>query len=147
MLGEAKFWARVKKTPSCWLWLGTQTKHYGSFYPGSTQPGSYPTVYAHRYSYELHIGPIPLKHDIDHLCRTPLCVNPDHLEAVTHRVNLLRGETFAARYAAQTHCKHGHELKGANLVPDRRGRRLCRTCHNTRRRAAYHDRRAVEASA
>jgi hypothetical protein len=84
---------------------------------------------AHRVSYELVKGPIPEGLHLDHLCRTPLCVNPDHLEPVTHRENLLRGNTFAARNAAKTHCVQGHELTPDNLYlrKDRIGR-MCMTC-------------------
>lgn len=48
-------------------------------------------IYAHRLSYELFVGPIPDGYELDHLCRNRGCVNPAHLEAVTHRVNVLRG--------------------------------------------------------
>jgi hypothetical protein len=83
---------------------------------------------AHRFSYELWIGPIPAGLVIDHLCRVRRCVNPMHLEAVTSRENILRGVGPTAQKARQTHCKYGHELSGANLRVRADGGRDCRRC-------------------
>jgi len=47
---------------------------------------------AHRVSYALLKGPLVDGLDLDHLCRVRPCVNPDHLEQVTHLVNMLRGQ-------------------------------------------------------
>lgn len=80
---------------------------------------------AHRLAYELVIGPIPDGHEIDHLCRNRECVNPFHLEPVTHRENCIR----AARL--KTQCPRGHEYAGDNLRLYR-GRRFCRQCSRER---------------
>ena len=69
----------------CWLWTGAI---YASGYGGLQHKGR--SQYAHRVSYEIFVGPIPNGHDIDHLCRLRLCVNPEYLQAVTRRENLLR---------------------------------------------------------
>lgn len=87
-------------------------------------------TYAHRVAYETYIGPISDGHDIDHVaargCRYRDCVNPAHLEAVTHKVNVQRSERVADQMA-RTHCPQGHEYSGHNLIV-RRGKRECRTC-------------------
>ena len=88
-------------------------------------------VYAHRYAYEHFVAPIPKGLTIDHLCRNRACVNPAHLEVVTMRVNVLRGETFAAENAAKTHCVHGHEFTQKNTYYAKQGR-VCRSCQANR---------------
>ena len=104
----------------CWLWEGADDgRHgYGRFKVGRT------CRQAHRISYELHKGPIPAGLTLDHLCRTPSCVCPDHLEPVTALENLRRGNyrkglavgglARAARNRAKTHCKHGHAFDAQN---------------------------------
>lgn len=91
---------------------------------------------AHRVAYEQARGPIPEGLELDHLCRNRACVNPDHLEPVTHRENLLRADTFAARHAAQTHCVNGHEFTPDNTYIRTRpeGGRECRACRKARNR-------------
>lgn len=71
----------------CWLWLRCVNHHgYGSLGFGGK------TYLAHRFSYEKFNGPIPAGYEIDHLCRVRCCVNPQHLEAVTNRENVIRGK-------------------------------------------------------
>ena len=136
-----RFWARVAKSPGdgCWIWTGPQGHGgYGQAY--SRRPKS-PTG-AHRVAYELVVGLIPEGLTLDHLCRTPLCVRPDHLRPCTMRENLHApgSRTPPAVNAAKTHCIHGHVLAGANLVPSRFGHRVCRACH-TQRKKVYAARR------
>lgn len=80
---EERFWPKVNKTETCWLWTGyvDNDKGYGRFaYPGGTL--------AHRFAYELLVGPIPDGLQVDHKCRVKSCVNPDHLQAVTQELNM-----------------------------------------------------------
>ena len=74
----------------CWIWTKSTNGKYGTIKVDRFK-------YAHRFSYEIHKGPIPAGLVIDHLCRTWLCVNPDHLEAVTNRENLNRGVRWPKR--------------------------------------------------
>jgi hypothetical protein len=118
-----RFWSKVDKSGDCWLWVASKNNRgYGQFVSVGR------LVLAHRFSYELAKGPIPDGLTLDHLCRTPACVNPDHLEAVTMRVNLLRSESQAALNARKTHCTWGHPFAGDNLIV-RHGKRFCRACN------------------
>lgn len=110
----------------CWEWHAARNASgYGEFmsrrWPGQSR-------LAHRLLYELLVAPIPAGLDIDHLCRVRHCVRPDHLEPVTRRINLLRGETVTARNAAVTACPQGHDYDEANTYIAANGGRHCRKC-------------------
>ena len=132
-----KRWRRVEfTTDGCWIWMGwVSPLGYGTC--------SYKDVTwgVHRAFYDALVGPITAP-SLDHLCRNPSCVNPAHLEAVTMRVNVLRGLGPTAMLAKQTECKRGHPLMGRNLMTSRRGYRECRRCHY-QRIAEYRARCAV----
>ena len=108
----------------CWTWLGfVNRRGYGRFFNGNT------LVQAHRFSYEQYHGSIPEGCELDHLCRNTGCVNPAHLEAVSHRINILRGTSPAAQRARKHHCDHGHSFTPENTYTDSKNRRSCRQCH------------------
>lgn len=120
---DESFFSRITITDSgCWIWCGSLSP---SGYSQMTVQQK--TVRAHRWSYERFVAPIPDGLVIDHLCRNPSCVNPNHLEPVTQRENTLRGISPAAKNAKKTHCIHGHEFTDANTIW-KGGTRACRTC-------------------
>ena len=122
---SGRFWSRVDTTSDCWLWQrGKTTAGYGTFRAAGQRQ-----VYAHRYAYQQVKGEIPGGLELDHLCRTPACVRPDHLEAVTHRENMLRGNGRASLNASRTHCPKGHPYDLFNTEYTRVGRR-CKRCHS-----------------
>lgn len=133
---EDRFYAKIKRSDKCWEWTASILANgYGQFHAPST-------TLAHRFSYELHKGPIPDGLVIDHLCRNRRCVNPEHLEAVPQRVNLLRGETLNASEVMRSTCPSGHPYDVANTRLYR-GRRVCKSCeapksarHRARQREA-----------
>lgn len=124
---QERFWSKVnKQTDSgCWKWTAFIYQGYGRFRIGRG------IVQAHRWAWEQVHGPVPEGLELDHLCRNTACVNPDHIEAVTHRENALRG--FHPN--VQTHrtkvCKRGHEISGDNAYPLKDGRQRCFACHRT----------------
>lgn len=131
----ARFWSKVRVLDNgCWEWTACQFEGYGRFGVGSRTDGTQRTVYAHRWAYENLIGPFLQGLEPDHLCRFPPCVNPAHIEPVTRRENLLRGDNWESR---KTHCPQGHPYNAAN-TRHYRGRRYCRTCN---REAERRDRR------
>lgn len=124
---EDRFWAKVDKTDTCWLWTAAENnKGYGIFAVSKRD-----LWLAHRFSYELNIGPIPDGLVIDHVrkrgCTSTLCVNPAHLEAVTDGENVMRSK--------KDHCPQGHPYDEANtyLRPST-GHRECRQCNRDRHR-------------
>lgn len=130
---SARFERFVEAEPmsGCWLWIGHITRTgYGQFTIWRPMLGL-KTYRAHRVAYELYKGPIPVGLQLDHLCRMKSCVNPSHLEPVSARVNVLRGDTITARNAVATHCSRGHLLIAENLRPrpSRPGRRECLVCY------------------
>lgn len=113
-------------TGDCIVWTGASNRlGYGSLYIGKKH------YMAHRLAYELRHGSIPDGHQIDHLCRNPSCINPSHLEAVTHKVNVNRGISRAVtvkRHSLRTHCKRGHEFTEDNTYIYVLNGRKCRSC-------------------
>lgn len=122
---EERFWPRVTKGAGCWEWTGSVNEDgYGRFAVSHRK-----TVRAHRWAYEALVGPIPQGLVIDHLCRNRACVNPAHMEPVTNRTNVLRGDGITARFSRAEVCKFGHKFDGV-----REGRRVCLECRKRHKR-------------
>lgn len=125
-----RLWAKVDTSGECWLWTGATTANgYGVLSVFTERLDRHTNALAHRLAYELLIGPIPQGLEIDHLCRVRHCVNPEHMEAVTHRENQRRMSE------AVTHCRNaGHELTPENTRVSPNGRRRCLACQSEERR-------------
>lgn len=148
-----RFWAKVDRRgdDECWPWkAGTFGSGYGHFSYERFGGGST----AHRFAYELLVGPIPDGLELDHLCHTQAvvegacgggdecphrrCVNPAHLEPVDRHTNVARGNHQTAVNMRKTECLRGHDLTDpANLKPTKSGARQCRECSNMHRRDRY----------
>ena len=124
----ARIWSSIRLEGECWIWQGT-LNHAGYGYFTFKQRG----YLAHRYIYALARGPIPPMLDLDHLCRRPACVNPAHLEAVSHQVNMFR--------IRAPHCGKGHLYTLENTYIYKNGKRACRQC-NRENQARMYQRRA-----
>lgn len=124
-----RFESHINKTHSCWLWTGAKNAGGYGYYRANGK-----TYKAHRYAYELYRSEIPEGLVVDHLCKVRDCVNPEHLEPVTQKENLYRGDTIAAISRAKTHCKYGHEFTVKNTIIKTNGSRNCRTCVNLLKR-------------
>ncbi len=153
---EERFLDKVYHEPNtgCWLWGGAATGisttsigGYGAIRLGA-EDGSR-QIYAHQLSYMLYHGPVPEGLEIDHLCSVRLCVNPDHLEAVTALVNTRRIHERGRcpnHFKYKTHCPAGHPYSGDNLyVPPSGVGRYCRACGKVREEQRKARRRKVAA--
>ena len=140
MTMEAKFWPKVDKNGPqpgpetlaaglgpCWVWIAPI--HRSGYAYIQSADGRRANLRAHRVSYEMANGPIPTGLDIDHLCRVRHCVNPAHLEPVTHRENQRRSPLIrdALWHGARTHCVNGHLYDEENTAYTN-GYRRCRAC-------------------
>lgn len=125
------------------MWIGGSRNRDG--YVQITLAGKRRTG-AHRWAYELLVGPIPAGLTLDHLCRQPSCVNPEHLEPTTQRENNLRAPTSLTTVnVAKTLCAHGHPYDEANTYHMPNGGRDCRKCI-CRRAMEYKRRKRAERS-
>lgn len=119
----------LKPDTSCWVWTGTTNgRGYGRVWSVGKQKK------AHRVFYELLVGDIPEDLELDHLCFNKLCVNPAHLEPVTHQENLRRaGITGLLGPELKTHCPRKHPYTPENTISQLVAgttwvRRMCRIC-------------------
>jgi hypothetical protein len=134
-----RFWSKVDKNgplwngTNCWVWVGACSDDgYGRFMLDGK------TVLSHRFAYELVKSKIPGRLQLDHLCRNHACVNPDHLEIVTNKINILRGNSPNAINSRKTMCKRGHPFSVENtyIRPDN-GQRNCLICRKLARLEYY----------
>jgi hypothetical protein len=128
-----RFWTMVDVPDDplrCWIWTGARdAKGYGRF----NLVGS--VVYTHRLAYELCLGPIRSGLTLDHLCRTPPCLNPVHLDPVSIAENVRRGSA-----TTQTTCRKGHRIDPANVRLTPLGRLRCLECEREWRAAKQNER-------
>jgi hypothetical protein len=128
---ESKFLKDVVKTDSCWLWKGNlRSGGYGAFTPRTfTKTSKAPSGLAHRWAYEHWNGPIPHNLVVNHKCRVRNCVNPEHLNLLSNRENILIGTGASARNAKKTRCAQGHPYSSDNIIWLRGKWRRCKICN------------------
>ena len=115
----------------CWLWTSRVDRDgYGRMTARSSSESL-----AHRWAFLVYRGPIEPDLTVDHLCRNRRCVNPSHMELVSIRENILRGNGRGAVAARQTECSMGHALNGQRR--DANGKRRCRICQKAYDAARY----------
>lgn len=134
VIDALRFSAKVRQQPNgCWQWVGSINRDgYGTAWDSLRKRA----VKAHRRAFELAGRVIPEGLELDHLCRNRACVNPDHLEPVTHRENTLRGHGPVPDHARATHCPRGHAYDAANTRRWKTSRR-CRACTTARKREVH----------
>lgn len=124
-----RFWAKVTKTEACWLWTAfCNADGYAKFKVGTSGP----TIAGHIYAYQELVGKVPPRLELDHLCRVRACVNPSHLQPVSHLENVRRGQG-GVNMRSKTHCPSGHEYSVTN-TRIYKGARACRACDRARKK-------------
>jgi hypothetical protein len=124
---------KIKIIDNCWIWTGGLRHGYGVISINNKSSS------IHRFIYEYYHGQICPDLVIDHLCKNRACCNPIHLEQVTQKVNVTRGNTGKNKGCSnyntfKTHCIHGHEFNELNTYFKKNGERDCRVCNKLRAR-------------
>lgn len=117
---------KVNKKTSCWNWIGGKDQQgYGQGYYNHKRER------VHRLIYAYFKGPIPRgkKIQLDHLCRNTSCCNPEHLELVPQKINIIRGNGITAINSRKKYCKYGHELPPYDI---NKSRKYCKICDSIR---------------
>lgn len=122
-LANSRLWSKIDASGDCWEWMAYRSKTGYGYVKDGRSPRS-----AHLVVYETLVGGVPDGLELDHLCRNHRCVNPDHLEPVTHKENVARGASTTAHAARTNHCINGHEFTLANTYIRPNGNRACRAC-------------------
>ncbi len=130
LTADERFWDSVEKRGDdlCWIWKRNQSHRYGRIKIEQKQ------WVAHRYAYESLIGPVPDGLELDHLCGNPKCVNPAHLEPVSHATNIDRGRKGKGKVKS---CPRGHPYVQSNTRYTKRGSPLCLECERDRGRERH----------
>lgn len=136
---EQRFWSKVEvnSETGCWNWTAYKKKNgYGVFKINKK------LKMAHRFSYELFKSSIPKGLELDHLCRNRACINPNHLEPVTNRENIMRGNGICGINRRKTHCINGHEFNKENTYYRSTGPyRDCKKCMYNRNKKSKNKKR------
>lgn len=136
---ESRFASYIRKEPApegivgeCWIWTKRIVDGYGGIWDSGRDR------LAHIVSYEHFVGPVPEGKELDHLCRRRACINPEHLEPVSHKENVLRGQAPTIVAHITKRCMNGlHKLEGDNVIHTSDGFVTCRACRKAAQRAWY----------
>lgn len=133
-----RFWLKCLPEPNsgCWLWVAARShrKYYGAIRPEAGLSG-----FAHKYAYQLCIGDVPAELELDHICNVSLCVNPNHLRAITHLENLAKKQ-----YKLVSHCKRGH-VRSPSTTENYGNGAACTECRRERVRNYMRNKRLKNA--